>query len=94
MLASNNIFDGRNSLCTGGMGQHHLPVSISDAVDIGHKLATIGLGQNLHVFIDRHETTLGFNPHGLQSHVLCVWDTSGSNHAGIHLQGFNVFSVV
>mmetsp|Transcript_24585 Transcript_24585/g.70161 ORF Transcript_24585/g.70161 Transcript_24585/m.70161 type:complete len:317 (-) Transcript_24585:665-1615(-) len=91
MRTSNNVFNGRNSLSRCGVGKHHLAVSITNAIHVRENLATFVLGKHLHLLIDCHKSTLGFDAHCLQPHVGSVWDTSRCYHCRIHFDGFDMF---
>mmetsp|Transcript_18038 Transcript_18038/g.49111 ORF Transcript_18038/g.49111 Transcript_18038/m.49111 type:complete len:326 (-) Transcript_18038:791-1768(-) len=91
VLASDNVFHGRNSLCGSGVSQHHFTIGITNAVHVGNDLAVFSTaGQDLHLFSDGHKPPVGFNTTFFQSHVLCVGNASRGDHAGIHFQCFNV----
>ena len=90
--ASDNVFHGGNALRARGVGQHHLAVGVANAVDVRHDLTAIRF-QNLHVFVDGDKAAVGFNAPVLQAHVFGVGDAPRGDHAGVHFEGFDVFSV-
>mmetsp|Transcript_34774 Transcript_34774/g.62608 ORF Transcript_34774/g.62608 Transcript_34774/m.62608 type:complete len:341 (-) Transcript_34774:676-1698(-) len=86
-----NVFDGADALGGGGVGEHHLAVGVADAVYVGHDLAVVVLGQDLHFVVDGDEATLGFDAGVLESHVGSVGDTACGDHGCVDFEGFDVF---
>mmetsp|Transcript_26417 Transcript_26417/g.40899 ORF Transcript_26417/g.40899 Transcript_26417/m.40899 type:complete len:373 (+) Transcript_26417:549-1667(+) len=91
VLSSNNILDCGDTLSRSSVSKHHLSVGITNAVDIRNNFTVLGLRHDLHLLVDSNESSHSLDSAVLESHVLCVRYTSGSNHGCIDLNGLNVF---
>mmetsp|Transcript_8902 Transcript_8902/g.19933 ORF Transcript_8902/g.19933 Transcript_8902/m.19933 type:complete len:341 (+) Transcript_8902:196-1218(+) len=91
VVSSANVFNGTDSLCRGGMSQHHFTVGVSDAPYVGYDFSVFVFGEDLHLFVDGDKSTLSFNTGLFESHVFGVGDTSSGNHGSIDFEGFDVF---
>mmetsp|Transcript_1315 Transcript_1315/g.1810 ORF Transcript_1315/g.1810 Transcript_1315/m.1810 type:complete len:301 (-) Transcript_1315:838-1740(-) len=91
MWSSNNVLNRGNPLSRGSMCKHHFSVSITNAVKVGNNFSVFLLGKNTHLLVNSNESTVSFNSHILEPHVLCIWDTTSGNHSSIDFKSFDMF---
>mmetsp|Transcript_7590 Transcript_7590/g.22269 ORF Transcript_7590/g.22269 Transcript_7590/m.22269 type:complete len:243 (-) Transcript_7590:355-1083(-) len=90
MCPPGNVLDGRDTLGRGSVREHHLAIGVSNAVDIGHHLPVLVLGEDLHSFVDRNESARRLDARILQAHVRSVGDAARGHHSCVDLDGLDV----